>query len=449
MDIHGKRVAIYVRVSTEEQARHGLSVGDQLTVLRQWVSDGSGIPAGEYVDEGYSARKSYRTRPALQRLLAAVQAGQIDVIAFTKLDRWSRKVADYHRMQEVLEQARCSWVAILEDYETITTDGRFKVSIMLAVNEQEADRTSDRIKFTMAQKKARGEICSGNMPKGYILLDKKPVKDPDTMAGVDAFWRTYLLTGSMIRSQEAAAEAGLRIRVSSGSFMLTNAAHYAGSIQGVPCEPYITEAERDLVLSTRKKKPRSSPRIYLFSGILKCGECGHRMGGHAYSLKSRQDAYYYNCPSRYAGPAGIYCSNSVNITEDDIEQALLTQLDSALADAVAEAETKAAAAKADDNSRQIARLQARRDRGWEAYLDGIVTKEEFEAERKKIDAQLAELSQDKKIPDPQKVQAILPADWQSIYNSFDRTHKRAFWLNTLQYIYIHPDRSITFDFLLP
>ena len=79
------RAALYIRVSTEEQARHGLSLGDQRESLLAYAADNGMEVVGVYEDAGISARKPYKRRPALLRLLADCKDGKIDTILFVKL----------------------------------------------------------------------------------------------------------------------------------------------------------------------------------------------------------------------------------------------------------------------------------------------------------------------------------------------------------------------------
>ena len=81
------RVALYVRVSTEEQAIHGLSIEAQSEALQAWAKQEHANVAGIYVDAGISARKPASKRPSMQRLLADIALGKIDMVVFTKLDR--------------------------------------------------------------------------------------------------------------------------------------------------------------------------------------------------------------------------------------------------------------------------------------------------------------------------------------------------------------------------
>lgn len=150
------RAALYIRVSTEEQARHGLSLAEQKESLERYAEAHEMEVVGIYEDAGISARKPYKKRPALLRLLEDCKSGKIDTILFIKLDRWFRNVAGYYDVQTQLDKYGVTWQATKEDYETRTASGRLKVNIMLSVAQDEADRTSERIKFINEGKKAKG-----------------------------------------------------------------------------------------------------------------------------------------------------------------------------------------------------------------------------------------------------------------------------------------------------
>ena len=191
------RVAGYPRVSTEEQRIHGLSITAQEDALRQWALEQNCDYVGSYNDAGISARSRYTKRPALLRLLEDVQAGKIDLIIFTKLDRWFRNVADYYEVQRVLDQYHVAWKAIWEDYETETASGRLKVNIMLAIAQDEADRTGERIRAVFESKVQRGEPISGKVPIGYQIQDKKMVIDPQSAPMAQDMFQQYLALRSV------------------------------------------------------------------------------------------------------------------------------------------------------------------------------------------------------------------------------------------------------------
>ena len=152
------RAALYPRVSSEEQVLHGHSLQAQEDALIDYANAHNMKIVGIYRDEGNSARKPALKRPVMLELLDDVKAGKIDRILFIKLDRWFRNVREYHKVQAILEEHNVTWQATQEDYSTATADGRFKVNIMLSVAENEADRTSERIRFVMASKLKRKEV---------------------------------------------------------------------------------------------------------------------------------------------------------------------------------------------------------------------------------------------------------------------------------------------------
>ena len=166
------RLACYPRVSTEEQKMRGLSIEDQTVTLQAWADQHGIRDVTFYNDAGNSARKPYNKRPAMLQLLADVEAGKIDLIIFTRLDRWFRNIAEYYKVQEILEAHNVSWKAILEDYDTSTASGRLKINIMLSVAQDEADRDSERIRTVMEAKRDRREPLSGHVPTGYRIEGK-------------------------------------------------------------------------------------------------------------------------------------------------------------------------------------------------------------------------------------------------------------------------------------
>ncbi len=445
-------VALYCRVSTDEQARTGESILNQRQALEQWARDNGHTVADIYLDEGYSAHRTYKKRPALMRLLSDIEQGEIELIVFTKFDRWTRKAADYYEIQERLDRARVPWKAILEDYETITADGRFKIGVMLSVNQHEAERTSERIKFTFEQKRKRGELVSGNLPRGYIIKDGKPVKDPDAESAITAFWETYLNGHGMKAAIFAAESRGLHLATSSGSFMLRNAKAYTGQIQGVSCAPYITPEQADMVLTTRRAKPKASGTVFLFNGLLYCAECGGAMSAHRNSYRRKHAdgvQVFYNCMKRYR-TYGRECTNSVNIYESDIEAVLLDRIESEIGEAadrlqVKIDEIKSRKASQSQTEKHRKRLESRSARAWDAYLAGAVDLERYKAEKAQIEAELHKLDSDDATPDENAVERLrntLPEGWLNIYLALDKSHRRQFWARVAESVEIKPDREV-------
>ena len=90
------RVALYIRVSTQEQSLHGLSLESQKEALISYANKHNMQIVDIYADEGITARKALNKRLEFQRLISDVKQGKIDLILVTKLDRWFRNIKDYH-----------------------------------------------------------------------------------------------------------------------------------------------------------------------------------------------------------------------------------------------------------------------------------------------------------------------------------------------------------------
>lgn len=168
--------AAYIRVSTEEQKLHGISIDAQIMKLNEYAEKNNLKIVEWYKDEGVSGRKPIRQRPELQRMLDDAQAGRFERIIFIKLDRFFRSVAEYHECMKKL--GRVTWTATEEKYDLSTANGRAFVNMKLTIAELEADQTGERIKIVNEYKAKNGQALTGSqsMPLGYKVEKVDGVK---------------------------------------------------------------------------------------------------------------------------------------------------------------------------------------------------------------------------------------------------------------------------------
>lgn len=424
------RVALYARVSTEEQVKHGLSIDTQLANLREWASNNNHTVVSEYVDLGISARKNPSKRPALSRLLKNL--GEIDAVAFTKLDRWTRNIKGYYTVQDQLDKAKVAWIATQEDYETVTASGRFKVNIMLSVAENEADRTSERIKVVFDRKVAKGECINKSPPLGFTVIDKHLVPDEnaDIVRGV---FLEYQMTGKVYAALDYLHAHGFKHIYSSTRGLLGNEL-YAGRYRGNPtfCTPIIPPEEFDRVqemLKERSIRHNPTKREYIFSGMIHCAECGYTMTGLYNERLAPQNRYRYRCDRHFLNHI---CGNGVFIKESELEEALVSKLEQEVKTLVLEVKPKPKTPKTD--TKKLNRLN-------ELYIDGIITREEFNTRREKL------ITPPTPTPDLSIAKTIALSDnIRESYYSLPRQERRMLWRNIVKSIEVKGD-SVTVAFV--
>jgi site-specific DNA recombinase len=437
------RAALYPRVSTEEQAKFGLSIHDQQADLETYAKENGMKIVGIYPDAGFSARKKIEKRPAMMELLAAVQRDEIDIILVTKLDRWFRNIGEYYKVQEILDAHNVCWKTIYEDYDTATAAGRLKINIMLAVAQDEADRTGERIKKVLDAKKERNEVCTGHLPKGYKIEGKFAVIDKEAEPDVNAFFKVFLETGSIHNAINAAPSLKLQYRTASK--MLDNRG-YVGEWHGLSIPPYLTTEEFDRIQTLRRRLQRkvAQNRTYIFSGLLVCGDCGRRIGGRPRKLVNGE-SYVYSCDGAYQYKG---CPNHANIMENTIEQYLLETIDEKIkifANTKEENKqnTKESEEKAKSLRKKLSKLS-------DLYLDDLISKDEYAKRYADLTEQLKTVETSLHQPpvkSAKKLSETFFLGWQDIYKELSRENKKAFWKLKLKEIRLYKDRRIDFDFL--
>lgn len=428
------RAALMPRVSTDEQVRRGYSLQAQEDALVEYAKQNNMKVVGIYRDEGHSARKPVLKRPMMLRLLEDVKAGKIDQILFIKLDRWFRNVREYHAIQQVLDQHNVTWRAILEDYNTATADGRLKVNIMLSVAENEADRTSERIKFVNDAKVARKEaICSERTsPFGYTVkkIDgvKRLVIDPQHEQEVRYFFslmETYSIRLSGTMTNE---KFGLR-RPYQKWYKLAKDEIYTGTYKGVEdyCPAYITNEQYQRFSASHENMVRKTQenRVYIFTGIIFCPHCGRRLTGKYTTGGNKGEYMYYRCH----GALTKACINKTAIAEKKIEEQLLERLRGDLEELVLSAEITAVPVQKKPS--QTGKLNEQLRRLNVAYYEGNMEDEEYKKAadnlKKRIEQAMLDDQAEEKPIDLSAIKELLETDFESIYATLTNKEKQLFW----------------------
>lgn len=443
------RVALYPRVSTEEQFLKGYSLQTQEEVLTQYAQDHGYKIVSIYRDEGHSARKPALKRKVMQELLADVQAGKIDRILFIKLDRWFRNVREYHKIQEILEANNVTWQATMEDYNTATADGRLKVNIMLSVAENESDRTSERIKFVFDGKRRRKEWCFPGGPRqwpyGYMpqVIDgvKQCVKNPETEPIVQDFW-DYVVKYNSIRKAGIYCCEKYGITRNYRSWMVTARNElYTGTFRGVAdyCPAYISRADWERIILGHEiiKKTQHPERVYLFTGLIRCPCCGN-------TLKATFKTYPNDRSKEYNG---YRCNNSRlricdfkhQLSENKIEKYLLNNIRRDFEQYIIQSEAQQTKKRPQPKIQDLVSLNEQLRRLNMIYVAGNITDDDYASESKRIKADIEKanrISAEAKPTDLSAIKALLSEDFLANYETLQKEEKRRLWRSLIEEICI-------------
>lgn len=437
-----KKAALYVRVSTQEQKLHGMSVDNQIEALQQYCESNDYQIAGLYNDAGISGSKSYKKRPALLQMMADCRAGLIDIVLFTRLDRFFRSVKDYYEC--IGQMGGVPWQAIWEDYETLTAEGKFKVNIMLSVAQSEADKTAARMRDSYQYRKAKG-IYVGRVPVGYIRKDGKLYKDPDTQEGVQAMFDTYLSTLSTSRAMSKAAEYGLTFQRACFAKTLKNPVYAGESSNGHKCEPYITPEDHELICQvkhSRKTKLVHEKVVYLFSGLLVCGYCGRRMAGKQRKVTYKNGKTVINTRYVCNGRSDTQnpCIKHLEVSAKKIEGVMLNRLESEIERL--QYDMKLSHGEIKEKIKQRRKLENKLTRLKELYVEGDISKDAYNTKKFQLEREIADIViEQKQIPE-------LPDDWKDVYDSLTPETRQAFWKRIIKSIIITSENKEAPDIIL-
>ena len=441
------RVALYIRVSGEEQKIKGLSLEAQQERLEEYARQQGWVVVGIYVDAAKTARKDMRKRSEFQKMVNAVKRDEIDLLLFCRLDRWFRSVADYYKIMEILQAHHCDWKTTDEEYDTSTANGRLYINVKLSIAQNEADICSERISVVFDSKVQHGTVVSGNCPFGYVVNEEKRlVIDPDAAAIVrDAFnyYESFISQRGTIRHIRETygvnwCDATFRRMLSERLY--TGVYDSRGRCNENFCEPIISKEqfEHVQVLISRNARSVPSGKVYIFTSVLKCAECNHNLVGYVTG-----PYYYYRCNQHFQRGR---CSHNKSVRESYVEEWLFEHLGEELERCKLEWDVQAAERKKKMRSTDKAVLKRKLTKLKELYMDDLINIEEYKKDYQIYTAALQQIpdeAPEETSPDFSAVERMLQADFKSIYDSLTREEKRTLWRSVISEIRVDRDNNIT------
>src|SRR5574344_2042967 len=402
MNEENKIAGLYIRVSTEDQAREGFSLKEQEKRLRAMCEYKRYEVYKIYKDSGISA-KTGNKRPAFEDLLQDIKDKKCNTIVVLKLDRLTRSVYDWENIIKFLEENNAYLDCANDDINTTNANGKMISRILMSVSQQEIERTSERTKVGLS-----GAIKAGHIPAraplGYKHVDRLLVPDPLTKDIIIKIFNlyfegcTYVKIAKIYNEEKVLGKTNWRdttiLKIISneiykGDYVSGkrsgNSVYYENVV-----EPLVSKELWENCQVQKKKNSRNYMRTqtYIFLQKLKCPKCGRILaGGATHKVKNDKWYFYYRCED---------CKN--NIKEDAIEASVKTLLADILEydNVVNEFFLPVLKSKLENPKQELEKelksLNNKKDRIRKAYIDSIFTEEEYKIELELIENQIKDIN---------------------------------------------------------
>jgi len=391
---------LYLRASTEDQAREGFSLPEQKERLETFCKFKSYEIVDYYEDAGISA-KTGNYRPEFERLKEDIKSKRINTIIALKLDRITRSIFDWEKLMTFLDENDAYIDCANDEVNTTNANGKMVSRLLMSVSQNEIERTSERTKVGLAGAIKQGHLPS-QAPLGYKHENKKLVIDYSTKDVVIRIFELYYngnsyQTISNILNEEqvlgktnwrdSTITAILENEVYKGDFVHGKRTKHPTYYENV-VEPLVSKEMWEDCQAQKKKNSRAYQRTltYLFLQKIRCPRCNNLMGGKATKKKNGNVYYYYYCNDcKFNLKENVieeYFENFINeIVEYDsvVNQFFLPMIKQKF-DELKELLEK-----------ELDKQNAKLDRIRKAYISGAFDLEEYNAEKKIVDEAISKI----------------------------------------------------------
>lgn len=414
MNEEKKLCGIYMRVSTEDQAREGFSLPEQKERLEAYCKFNGYKIVEYYTDAGISA-KTGNFRPEYDRMLEDGKQEKINMIIALKLDRITRSTRDWEILMDYLEKYNINIAFVNDDINTTTANGKMVSRIMMSVSQNEIERTSERTIIGLEGAIKQGHIPA-RAPLGYKHIYKKLVPDPLTKDIVIRIYNLYFegLTYNTIAKLFNKEKVLDKTNWKDTSILkiITNVIYKGDYIQGKTTrnpryfsdvvEPIVSRELWDSCQVQKKKNQRNYMRsqTYIFLQKLKCPKCGRILaGGASHKIKADKWYYYYRCEK---------CRG--NIREHEIEDSIkellsdIFEYDSVVNEFFLPVLQNKIHNPKEEFEKELTNLNNKKARIRKAYIDELFTEEEYKEETNTIENKIKDIQ--KKILENEQVSKL-------------------------------------------
>lgn len=385
-----KRIGLYIRVSTEEQAIEGYSISGQRERLKAFCVAQSWETIKFYVDEGISGRST--ERPALKKMMRDIEDGLIDVLLVYRLDRLTRSVRDLHDILDFLEKHNCQFRSATEVYDTSTAMGRMFITIVAAIAEWESANLGERVRLGQIEKARQGE-WSAPAPYGFRKNDQKRLEvNPDEIEAVKLMVRkvkegySFRQLSMYMQNTSYKPRRGYKWHIASLLDLLHNPVLYGamqwgdeiyeGTHEGIMTKMEFEQLQR-IITARQIQKKRETNYDFIYQTKVICHACGNRLSSECsrWTNKSglQQKANRYRCQS-----CALDGREPVSISEYKMSESLIEYMSdlSFDVDEVSERNNKVEK-NVGELKNELKRIEREREKYQRAWASDLISDVEF------------------------------------------------------------------------
>jgi len=326
-----KKTAIYIRVSTDEQAKSGYSVEAQKKNLTEYCKRYNFDLIEYYIDSGFSGAKL--ERPELQRLIADTDQGLIDSVIVWRMDRLSRKMKHLLYLLDLFEKNNVKFYSMTENFDVKTPVGKLLINMLGSIAEFERESIIQRINAVKETRKVKKKLPLGHPPLGYKIEDNKFIKDENAHI-VKKIFEMFIYGYkpkqiALVLNNEGYRTRDGNIFTKASVWRIVKNYTYAGLIEingklvKGNIEPIVDEKtfyKAQQIIESRRIEKKKNPEKHLLTGLIYC-KCGSTMHSNASGSKRR-----YKCSARV-----LYFSDSCDskgVKADFIEYKVASMIQS-------------------------------------------------------------------------------------------------------------------------
>ena len=400
MNEEKKKCGLYMRVSTEDQAREGFSLPEQRERLETFCKFKGYEIIDYYEDAGISA-KTGNHRPEFERLKNDIKAKKVNTIVALKLDRITRSIYDWENLMTFLDENNAYLDCVNDEINTTSANGKMISRLLMSVSQNEIERTSERTKIGMA-----GAIKQGHIPHvaplGYKHENKRLVIDYTTKDIVirifDLYYNgmSYKKISNLLNKEKVLGKDNWRDSTIGG--IIENEIYKGDFVHGKNTkhptyyedvvEPIVSKEMWEDCQVQKKKNSRSYQRTltYLYLQKLKCPKCGRILGGKATTKKNGNTYFYYYCND-------CKIQFKEKVINDYFSQFIdeLTEYDSVVNQFFLPMIKQKFDEPREQLEKEINNQKNKLERIKKAYVNGVFELQEYNEERKIVEKAISEL----------------------------------------------------------